>query len=158
MDTQDRPVSRTEKTRRLIRDLDDMDFDVSNDLLEGLHDRIMSQIEKTEIEPPARVAKVRSHLKSHWRSWLYSGSTMGMLAAALTFGGVQVAQWLGPHEALANLDQVSQELVIEAAISPDDFSNTILTNVSTNDFFVDVALQSHENLSISEVNEILRTQ
>ena len=48
-----------------------------------------------------------------------------------------------------------ERIVAEALLSPDDLSQTLISTQSDSDFFMDVAGESFENLSVAKFNKIM---
>ncbi|MNT20519.1 hypothetical protein D3C72_1558290 [compost metagenome] len=48
-----------------------------------------------------------------------------------------------------------ERIVAEALLDPADLSQTLISSQNESDFFVDVASESFENLSVSKVNQLM---
>lgn len=48
-----------------------------------------------------------------------------------------------------------ERIVAQALLSPEELSQTLISSQSESDFFVDVASESFENLSVAKFNKIM---
>lgn len=145
-----------DKVRKGLKEADKVELALSDDFFEKFHDKVMAKIEETAIQPaPNKMHKTRNYLRAHWRGWVYpAGSTLSMLVMAF----VVFSQFPALTSGLQRVGLLSrqQEQVVAAAVaSPDDFSQTLLSNQSESDFFVDVASESFEDLSVTKFNQIM---
>jgi len=105
----------------------------SDDFFNRLHDKIMAEVEKTAIQPPAQKVWRR------YQRWL-KGSVASLALAAVLLTGVDLKQSsVGlSHEDLSLSDAVSQSLDIE---------NSVLVYQSKDDFLVDLASENFDDQS-----------
>ena len=121
----------------------------------------MAQVEEVEMAPPPVLMKPKSYLKTHLRTWLYS---VGSLSTMMLVAGLLSSQFMRVQQSMVRVGLVSdgrERIISEAVLSPEDFSQTLISSQSEADFFVDVASDSFENLSVAKFNQLMgekRTQ
>ncbi|MFP5519816.1 MAG: hypothetical protein ACLGGX_07930 [Bdellovibrionia bacterium] len=150
-------ISRPEQMRKVLRDIDDLSFDFDEAMLNKMHDQIMQEVEQRVMHPPESMEKVKTYFRSHWRGLLYSSSSFVIAITLLSVGSGVIRQKAQPPVALQGLDEETQMVVEVLSQKSDELARTVLTNVSEDEFFVDLALQSNETLSSSKLNKILET-
>ncbi|WP_413558517.1 hypothetical protein [Bdellovibrio sp. HCB209] len=147
--------NRLDKVRKGLKANDDLEISMSDDFFDRLHDKIMSEVEQTQIAPAPLLMRPKNMLRAHWRGWLYpTGGIMSLAAAAMM---------IVPHLAKVNqgmqraglLSDGRERIVMEAILSPEDLSQTLISSQTDSDFFVDVASESSENLTIAKLNKII---
>lgn len=142
------------RMRRELRAQDNVDFELSDEFFNNLHDKIMLAVEQTEITPTPKVWFNREKLRSHVKSWLYPAG--GILSVALS------ALLISAHmetfdENLVRIGLFSdgyEVIATRAALSPEGISQTLISSQLETDFFMDVASESFENLTVSKFNQI----
>lgn len=145
---------RIEQMRKSLQNMDDKDFEVSEDLLNSLHDKIMQKVAETEMEAPKMWDKPKRYLRAHYRGWLYTGATMAacfaLVATMNQYGVFQPGK-----TSMSDLDPKSKAIALAAQISPEEFSKTVLGDGLESQFFVDAATESFENLNMSQVKTLM---
>lgn len=154
MDKMDR-MDRTEKVRQGLKAVDELDLSINDDFFDRLHDKIMNEVEKVEIQPAPVLMSPRNMLRSHWRGWLYP---LGGVASVLMFVSLLLPQVSKVNQTMTRAGLLSdghERIVSEALLSPDDIAQTFISTQSESDFFMDVAHESFENLSVDKFNQIM---
>lgn len=145
------PRNRTErldKVRKGLRASDDLELPMSDDFFDKLHDKIMAEVEKTDIAPIPL-------FRTRWREW--ANPVGGVLSLfLLTFIALNQTDKFNQSMERAGLASDGRERIVsEALLSPDDLSQTLITTQNESDFFIDVAGESFENLTVSKINQIM---
>lgn len=150
-------TERMEKIRRGLKQKDDVELELPVDeaFFEQLHDKIMAEVEKIEIKPAPPLLRSRNILRASWRGWVYpaGGITSLLILAALM---VPQVSKLTQSMQRAGLLSDGRERIVAAAVSiPQDLSQTFISTQSESDFFMDVARESFENLSVAKFNKLM---
>lgn len=146
---------RTEKIRKGLKKADDFEMQMNDDFFEKLHDKIMAEVERTEVAPPPMLMTPRNLLRAHWRGWLYP---LGGVASLFVFTSMLLGQVSKVNQSMQRVGLLSdghERIVAEALLDPSDMSQTLISSQSESDFFVDVASESVETLSVSKFNQIM---
>jgi len=149
------PMDRLEKVRKNLRAADDLELPMSEDFFERLHDKIMAGVEQTEMAPPPMLMTPRNLLRAHWRGWLYPA---GGVMSLFVFSSLLLSQVSKVNQSMQRAGLLSdghERIVAEALLSPEDLSRTLISTQSESDFFMDVARESFENLSVAKFNKIM---
>lgn len=144
-----------DKVRRGLKNNDDLELPMSEDFFDKLHDKIMIEVERTEVAPPPMLMKQKSYLRSHWKGWLYSATSVASVAAVAI---VLSSQFTKVNETMQRVGLYSdgRERIVEMALnSPDSVAQTLIVSQSEADFFVDVANESFENLTVAKFNKLM---
>ncbi|WP_295901176.1 hypothetical protein [uncultured Bdellovibrio sp.] len=149
------PMDRMDKVRKGLKASDDLELPMSEDFFDRLHDKIMAEVEQTEIAPAPILMTPRNVLRAHWRGWLYpAGGVMSLfLFSALLLS--QVSKVNQSMQRVGLLSDGHERIVAQALLSPEDLSQTLISTQSESDFFMDVASESFENLSVAKFNKIM---
>lgn len=149
------PMDRMDKVRKGLKASDDLELPMSEDFFDRLHDKIMAEVEQTEIAPAPILMTPRNVLRAHWRGWLYpAGGVMSLfLFSALLLS--QVSKVNQSMQRVGLLSDGHERIVAQALLSPEDLSKTLISTQSESDFFMDVASESFENLSVAKFNKIM---
>ncbi|MEK2644371.1 hypothetical protein [Bdellovibrio sp. BCCA] len=149
------PMDRMDKVRKGLKASDDLELPMSEDFFDRLHDKIMAEVEQTEIAPAPMLMTPRNVLRAHWRGWLYpAGGVMSLfLFSALLLS--QVSKVNQSMQRVGLLSDGHERIVAQALLSPEDLSQTLISTQSESDFFMDVASESFENLSVAKFNKIM---
>ncbi|WP_374001332.1 hypothetical protein [Bdellovibrio bacteriovorus] len=149
------PMDRMDKMRKGLKATDELELPMNEDFFDRLHDKIMAEVEQTEIAPAPLLMKPRNVLRAHWRGWLYpAGGMMSLfLFSALLLG--QVSKVNQSMQRVGLLSDGHERIVAQALLSPEDLSQTLISTQSESDFFMDVARESFENLSVDKFNKIM---
>ncbi|WP_413613148.1 hypothetical protein [Bdellovibrio sp. HCB-110] len=149
------PMDRMDKVRKGLKATDELELPMNEDFFDRLHDKIMAEVEQTEIAPAPLLMKPRNVLRAHWRGWLYpAGGMMSLfLFSALLLG--QVSKVNQSMQRVGLLSDGHERIVAQALLSPEDLSQTLISTQSESDFFMDVASESFENLSVAKFNKIM---
>lgn len=143
-----------EKMRKSLKQLDSGELDFSEDFLNDLHDRVMQEVQKREIEAPSRLDKTRKYLRAHYRGWLYSSATMSSLFVL----GLLLNSHLNfdsKSSVLVGMDARTKALAVAILDSPESFENSLLEAGLGSQFLVDGNAESFENLNISQLRKIM---
>ena len=146
---------RTEKIRKGLKRADDFEMQLNDDFFDKLHDKIMAEVDKTEVAPPPMLMTPRNLLRAHWRGWLYP---LGGVASLFVFTSMLLGQVSKVNQSMQRVGLLSdghERIVAEALLDPSDLSQTLISTQSESDFFVDVATESIETLSVSKFNQIM---
>ncbi|MGZ6409050.1 MAG: hypothetical protein ACXWQ7_01505 [Bdellovibrio sp.] len=157
MDKMDRLEQKNslDKVRKGLKAADDLELPMNDDFFDRLHDKIMAEVEKTEIAPAPVLMTPRNLLRSHWRGWLYpiSGVTSVIVFASLLL--TQVSKVNQTMQRVGLLSDGHERIIAEALLAPEDLSQTLISSENESDFFMDVARESFENLSEHKFDEIM---
>jgi len=144
-----------DKVRRGLKNNDEMELPMNEDFFDKLHDKIMIEVERTEVSPPPMLMKQKSYLRAHWKGWLYSATSVASVAAVAL---VLSTQFSKVNETMQRVGLYSdgRERIVEMALnSPDEVAQTLIVSQSEADFFVDVANESIENLTVAKFNKLM---
>lgn len=148
-------MERMDKLRRRLKAVDDFDLPMKEDFLDQLHDKIMAKVEESEMAPPPALMKQRNFFRNHWRAWLYATSSVGSMVFV---AGVLSSQFFRINQSLMRVGLFSdgrERIISEALQAPEFLSQTLISPQSEADFFVDVATESFENLSVAKFNQLM---
>jgi hypothetical protein len=143
------------KVRRGLKNADDLELPMNEDFFNKLHDKIMMEVESLDIAPQPMMMKQKNYLRAHWRGWLYS---TGSVASVFLVVAVLSSQFSKVNESMqrAGLYSDGRERIVEAALNtPDSMAQTLISSQSEADFFVDVASESFENLTVAKFNKLM---
>lgn len=147
--------NRLGRMRRELRAQDNVEPELSDDFFNKLHDKIMMGVEQTEVAPVSKVWFDREKLRSHVKSWLYPvGGVLSVALSAMLISG----QFDTLDENLIRIGLVSdgyEVIATKAMLEPQHISQTLISSQLETDFFMDVASESFENLTVSKFNQIL---
>lgn len=144
-----------DKVRKGLRGQDELELPIGDDFFDRLHDKIMAEVEQTEIAPPPMLLTPRNMLRAHWRGWLYPA---GGMMSLFMFTSLLLSQVSKVNQSMMRVGLFSdgrERIVAEALLSPEDLSQTLISTQSDSDFFMDVAGESFENLSVAKFNKIM---
>lgn len=144
-----------DKVRKGLRGQDELELPMGDDFFDRLHDKIMAEVEQTEIAPPPMLLTPRNMLRAHWRGWLYPA---GGMMSLFMFTSLLLSQVSKVNQSMMRVGLFSdgrERIVAEALLSPEDLSQTLISTQSDSDFFMDVAGESFENLSVAKFNKIM---
>lgn len=148
-------MNRLDQVRKNLKSNDDLDVPMSDDFFNRLHDKIMSEVDKTEMAPPPVLMRPRNMLRAHWRGWLYP--TGGLMSVVLATA-ILVPHFSKVSQGMQRAGLFSdgrERIVMEAVLSPEDLSQTLISSQTDSDFFVDVARESSENFRVAKLNKIV---
>ncbi len=146
---------RLDKMRKGLKASDNTELPMNDDFFESLHDKIMAEVEKTEIAPGPILMTPRRLLRSHWRGWLYPA---GGIVSVAFFAMLLMSPVSKVNQSLQRAGLFSDgadRIAAEALRSPEDLSQTLISLQNESDFFMDVARESFENLSVDKLNKIM---
>lgn len=149
------PKDRMDKVRQVLKAGDDFEVNMNDDFFDRLHDKIMAQVEQTPMAPAPLLMTPRNVLRAHWRGWLYP--TGGLLSLVL-FSGLLLSQVSKVNQSMQRVGLLSdghERIVAEILLAPEYLSQTLISTQSDSDFFMDVASESFENLSVDKFNKIM---
>ena len=155
MDNYEQKNLNTEKMRRQIKNHDDLELPMNDDFFERLHDKIMAEVDRTAIAPAPLLMKQKNMLRAHWRGWLYP---TGGLMAVMLIGVLLVGQSTQLNRSMQRVGLLSdghERIAAEALLAPEEISQTLISTQSEADFFMDVAQDSFEHLTVAKFNKIM---
>lgn len=148
-------VNRLDKVRKGLKATDDLELPMNDEFFDRLHDKIMAEINTTEMAPAPVLMTPRNLLRSHWRGWLYPAGGVTSLLFLVSLLMPQVSKVNQSMQRVGLLSDGHERIVAEALLSPEDLSQTLISTQSEADFFMDVARESFENLSVAKFNKIM---
>lgn len=122
---------------------------------ERLHDKIMTEVSKTEIKEVTLWHKSRSLLKAHWKDWSYPAGGMLALLALVMLLTPQMSKINETMMRAGLYSDGNERIIQEALLDPSVLSQTLIISQTETDFFMDVAKDSFENFSIERINKIM---
>ncbi|KYG67318.1 hypothetical protein AZI86_09990 [Bdellovibrio bacteriovorus] len=146
---------RLDKVRQGLKDADDLELPMSEEFFDRLHDKIMAEVEKTEIAPATPLIASRNLLRRHWRSWLYPAGGVTSLFLLLIFAMPQVSKITEGMQRAGLVSDGQERIAARAITTPEELVQTFISSQSDSDFLIDVASESFENLSIAQFNKIM---
>jgi hypothetical protein len=146
---------RLDKVRVRLREADNLEMPMSEDFFDKLHDKIMAEVEKTEIAPPQPMIASRNLLRRHWRSWLYPAGGVTSLFVLMLCAMPQVTKFTDGMRRAGLASDGQEVIAVRAIMTPDELAQTFISSQSDSDFLMDVANESFENLSIAQFNKIM---
>lgn len=127
---------------------EDLDLNLDEAYFERLHNRIMAQVEKTEIEPPPRFNGQVLVLGRYWRKYSRPVTRATMSLALVLLGAGYLITQLTQETPI--LEQQTT-LVRESVIRSSEFSASVLNSQTELDFVSDVASASNLSLSAEDL-------
>ena len=155
MDRMDNQNNSLDKVRKGLKAQDEIELPMNEDFFDRLHDKIMMEVEQTEIAPTPFLMMPRNLLRAHWRGWLYPTGAIMSVLLMVSFLIPQVSKVNQGLQRVGLLSDGRERIVTEALLSPEDLSKTLISSQTESDFFVDVASESSENLSIAKLQKIM---
>ena len=155
MDRKENQNEPLDKVRKKMKAIDDFEMTMSDDFFDSLHDKIMAKVEEVEMAPATVLMTPRNLLRSHWRGWLYPVGGLMSLFVMCSLLMTQVSKVNQSMQRVGLLSDGHERIVAEALLDPEDMSQTLISSQSESDFFVDVASESFENLSVAKFNKIM---
>jgi hypothetical protein len=131
-----------------------MELPMDDAFYERMHDRIMAAVEQTEIAPEPKWQKPARVIKANWKSWLFAGGSMMMVVVAALQTPSVVSSFLDESH-VVKVVRNEKAITEETLKSPENFSETLISYQTQDDFFVDVAERSFHDLSQEHVREIM---
>ncbi len=122
---------------------------------ERLHDKIMTEVSKTEVKEVTLWHKSRSLLKAHWKDWSYPAGGMLALLALVMLLTPQMSKINETMMRAGLYSDGNERIIQEALLDPSVLSQTLIISQTETDFFMDVAKDSFENFSIERINKIM---
>jgi|GEM_PF-1094447 len=142
-------VEALSSTKELLKEHEPPATEPADDLFfDALHDKIMAAVEETVVKPAPRAATQR--LKKNKRLLISSG---GVAAFAMLLLSVCFLSTSSQQTGLSSTNQI-----LQAALQSPDESLRVLGVQSQNDFFVDVAGTSFDDLNIMQLQGLLKTK
>lgn len=127
---------------------DDIELPLGGDFYQQLHDKIMAQIEQTEIKPISkteqRIQLTKNLVQKNWRKIFYSG-TVGIALMVLCFQSTQMVDnlWRSYHVQKLSHDSTISQLA-ENRLA---YMETIAGSGSVQDIFSSLAANSDQSLN-----------
>lgn len=150
-------TERMEKIRRGLKQKDDVELELPVDeaFFEQLHDKIMAEVEKIEIKPAPPLLRSRNFLRVSWRGWVYPAGGITSLLILVALMVPQVSKLTQSMQRAGLLSDGRERIVAAAVLIPQDLSQTFISTQNESDFFMDVARESFENLSVAKFNKLM---
>ncbi|MGE5087121.1 MAG: hypothetical protein ACM3MG_12520 [Bacillota bacterium] len=155
MDRIDKKNYNLNKVRKGLKAQEELELPLNADFFDRLHDKIMSEVEQTEIAPAPFLMTPRNMFRAHWRGWVYPTGALMSVAAMVAVLMPQVSKVNEGLQRVGLLSDGRERIVAEALLSPEDLSKTLISSQTDSDFFVDVASESSENLTIAKLQKIM---
>ncbi|MBO9667398.1 MAG: hypothetical protein J7501_11380 [Bdellovibrio sp.] len=144
-------MNRLDNVRKGLKENDDLELPMNEDFFNKLHDKIMAEVEQVEIAPAPVMMRPRNILRAHWRGWLYP---VGGVMSVLLMSTFMIPHLAKVNEGMQRAGLASdgrERIVMEALLSPDEISQTLISSQTESDFLVDVASESSENFRIAKL-------
>lgn len=144
----------TETLNRFLKRESDIELPMDPAYYDRLHDKIMQAVAQREVQPQPLFSKSRKFLRSHFRNWL---ETAGLLTLFVIISGQITPLFVDVMDKTHTVQVVKneKELIEEFLNDPDAISQTLISYQSQNDFFVDLAQTSFDDLSIEQMHKIM---
>lgn len=148
---------RLDKVRQGLKSADEIELDLpmNEDFFDRLHDKIMAEVEKTEIAPVTPLTASRDMLRKHWRGWLYPAGGVTSLFLLLAIAMSQVQNTTEIMQRAGLVSDGAERIASRVLMAPDELTQTFISSQSDSDFLMDVASESFENLTIAQFNKIM---
>ncbi len=148
---------RLDKVRQGLKNADEIEYELpmSEDFFDKLHDKIMAEVEKTDIEPAPPMVASRNMLRKHWRGWLYPAGGVTSLFLLLLLAMPKVSKITEGMQRAGLVSDGQTRIAARALMTPEELAQTFISSQSDSDFLMDVASESFENLSIAQFNKIM---
>ena len=111
-----------------------------------LHDRIMAQIDNTDIKPVPYFHKEKDLLKRHWRFYTMFSLLIPMMMISFAFVKTYSFELFQNNHAVKRA-QNEDNIVSIIRHSPDLMAKTVLSYKSEDELFTDAAIFSNEDLT-----------
>ena len=131
------------ETKELLVECDQSEVPEDDDFFDRLHDKIMAGVEKTEVQKDSRPLWVKQ--KKVFRAV----ASVAMIISVLLVG-------LDTQQVPMTSDGTDQVLSDAVSRSP-DIEQTILVYQNKDDFFVDLAQESLDHLSVDHLQGLVRS-
>jgi len=146
-----------ESVARLIAQADDLDFPMSDDFFEKLHDNIMSQVEEKEIEKVTKfelaVQRTKKYLMAHWKSWTVSSFSLSMFLF-LAYQSSMFAMGIFMQTRTVQVVKNEKAILSNVMDSTEEYTASVMGGYqSQDDFLLDVA--EHAQLSAKDKRLLL---
>lgn len=146
---------RLDKVRQGLKNRDELELPMSDEFFERLHDKIMAEVEKTEIAPVTPLTASRDMLRKHWRGWLYPAGGVTSLFLLLLLALPQAHKMSEVMQRAGLVSDGAERIASRVFMTPDELTQTFISSQSDSDFLMDVAGESFENLTIAQFNKIM---
>jgi hypothetical protein len=146
---------RLDKVRKGLKEADNLELPMNEDFFDRLHDKIMAEVEKTDIAPAPPMIASRNLLRKHWRGWLYPAGGITSLFLLLALVLPQVSKVTEGMQRAGLASDGQDRIASRALLTPEELAQTFISSQSDSDFLMDVASESFENLSIAQFNKIM---
>ncbi len=127
-----------------------------DDFMQGLHDSIMAAVDTKAILEPSWTHLPKTWLKRSWKSYSITGFA-AFTIAVLFVSGMKFFRELPSQQGAQKIpDNFAQTEVLAQAVSQvPRLSESLISYQSENDFFVDLADNSFNHLSVDDLNKKL---
>lgn len=148
-------LKRVSKIKQELKMQDDFELRLDDAYFDRLHDKIMKKVDETVMVPAPVLLTPRNLLRSHWRGWLYPSGGILSLFLLTSVLMTQVSKVNHSLERVGLFSDGHERIVQEALLSPEDLSQTLISTQSESDFFIDLAAESFENLSVAKFKQVM---
>lgn len=130
---------------------------LNDDFFNALHDKIMREVEQTEIQAKPFLYTQRKRLKRFYnqlnmteslKRWSQAGLKASVALSALFFGLFAVYSSLAQR---SPSDPITQALVKESRQNPETFSESLLNSQDSFDFVQELARRSDKSLNTNDL-------
>jgi hypothetical protein len=140
-------VEALSSTKELLKDHEPPATMPADDaFFEALHDKVMMAIEETSMKPAPRIAKNSKKLLK--KLVISSGGMAALAILVLSVGFLSTS----------SEQQSKTQEIVQAAVQNPEESFQVLGVQSQDDFLVDVASASFDDLSIQQLESLLKTR
>jgi hypothetical protein len=159
-DLEPQPIHLDEvQAEKLVKDqmkqTDPGKVDFSEDFLNQLHDKIMAQVEQTEIQAEPLRQKVPWRVRLWWtRSANKTKSILAVALVIVTAGAGSSSVFRSKVKDNSIQIAVTDAFIQEALKSPEVFENMIAGSLGQNDFLVDVAGGNFDHLNLNDFDHL----
>lgn len=153
------------QAEKLVKDrmktMDPGKVDFSEVFMNQLHDKIMAQVEQTEIQPKVANEKLPFRLRLWWQKSTANKTTaLMMMALVMVMSGAMVSKATSQKAGAAAVSVAAANedaLLQEALKSPEAFEDMIAGSLGQNDFLVDVASRNFDHLNLNDFDTLFGT-
>lgn len=131
-----------------------IELELDDAFYEQLHNKIMAAVDEIEIQPASRYRVPKQMMKRHWRSLSQISLALLMLFGVnKTASQYVLSLWSSSHT--VKLVQNEKEIIHQALASPDEFSNSMISYQSNNDFFMEVASRNLDQTPAEQIPTVM---
>ena len=134
---------------------DEIELPMDEAFYDALHDKIMAKVEETSIKPKAWHQAPTQYLRDHWRGWLYSGASVASILVLL-LGLGRIAGVGESHSAQVAKNEDS--IIANSIENTDEFARILAAAQDEDEFFMDIAQTSFDDLSVRGLEQTISTE